>query len=351
MRWTRFWAKNARQARRRRSGITFLLLDLLVCMLLGSIALSQETTLRSQSNLVLIPALVKDRQGGIVYGLQAKDFIVEDDGVEQPARIDEAPEGQPISLVLAIQRGGRASYEFRRMQGLMSMLEPLLRRGKGRFSRVECDSQVEVTRTFTQDASLVEADLRNLQPGDGGAVILDAIDSAVNLLKQEPEERIRERLLISEVRDHGSHRKIDDAVAAIGQSNAVMYALAFSPALSNILDTGRGTNKNEMHNGIDFMDLMYRTVQAMKKNVPSTIAAMTGGEYELFATKKKFEVRMNDFTNHLHSRYLLSFAPKEPHSGLHQIRVRLRGAGDDAVLARTSYWAGGTKQGGLSGCR
>ena len=317
-------------------------------MLLGSIALSQETTLRSQSNVVLIPALVKDRDGGIVYGLQAKDFMVEDDGVEQPARLDEAPDGQPISLVVAIQRGRRAAYEFPRMQGLKSMLDPLFSLGTARVAVVEFDSQVEVTRNFTQDASLVEADLRNLQPGDEGAVILDAIDSSVNLLKQEPEERLRVLLLISEIRDHGSHRKMDDAVAAIGQSNAVMYALAFSPALSNILDTGRGTNKSEMHNGVDFMDLLYRTAQAMKKNVPSTIAAMTGGEYELFATKKKFEVRMNDFTNHLHSRYLLSFAPKEPQPGLHQIRVRLRTQSTSAeggmVLARSSYWAEGTKQ-------
>ena len=118
--------------------------------------------------------------------------------------------------------------------------------------------------------------------------------------------------------------------------------LAFSPALSNILDTGRGTNMNEMHPRIDFLDLAYRTAQALRKNVPSTIASMTGGEYELFATRRKFEVRMNDFTNHLHSRYLLSFAPKSPHPGLHQIRVRLRDARDESVLARSSYWAEGT---------
>ena len=165
----------------------------------------------------------------------------------------------------------------------------------------------------------------------------------MNLLKNEPEDRLRVLLLISETRDHGSHVKIDDAVAAIGQSNAVMYALAFSPALSNILDTGRGTNKNEMHHGVNFLDLAYRTAQAMRKNVPSTIASMTGGEYELFATRKKFEVRMNDFTNHLHSRYLLSFAPKSPHPGLHQIRVRLKDPANGTVLARTSYWAEGTK--------
>jgi VWFA-related protein len=348
MRSMKCWAKTARRDSLRRTGTNFFVLNLLVLMLRGSIALPQETTLRSQSNVVLIPALVKDREGGIVYGLQAKDFIVEDDGLEQPARLDEAPEGQPISLVVAIQRGRPAAYEFPRMRGLKSMLDPLFSLGTARVAVVEFDSKVELTRDFTKDASLVEDDLRNLQPGDGGATILDAVDFSVNLLGQEPKQRLRVLLLISETRDHGSHEKIGDAVAAIGQSNAVMYALAFSPALSNILDTGRGTNRNEMHNGVDIMDLLYRTAQAMKKNVPSTIALMTGGEYALFATRKKFEVRMNDFTNHLHSRYLLSFTPKNPHPGMHQIRVRLRGQSKDAdhgtVLARSSYWAEGTKE-------
>jgi len=300
---------------------------------------AQDTTLRSRSNLVLIPALVKDQQGGIVYGLQAKDFLVEDNGVEQPVRLDDAPESQPISLVLAIQTGRRASYEFARMQGLKTMLGPLLALGTTRVAIVEFGSHAQLTRNFSTDESLIDADLNNLQPGDGGAAILDAVADSINLLKAEPDDRQRVLLLISETRDHGSKEKIDDAVAAIGQANVTMYALAFSPALSNILDTGRGTNKEEMQQGISFLDLAYRTAQAMRKNVPSTIAAMTGGEYELFATRQKFEVRMNDFTNHLHSRYLLSFAPKNPHPGLHQLRVRIKDPQNATVLARTRYWA------------
>ena len=333
------WAKTARRDSLQRARQSFLVLALL-----GSIALAQETTLRSQSSVVLIPALVKDQRGGIVYGLQAKDFIVEDDGVEQAARLDEAPEGQPVSLVVAIQRGRRAYYEFPRMLGLKPMLDPLFSLGTARVALVEFDSEVDLTRNFTKDASLFGDDLRNLQPGDGGATILDAVNYSIGLLKKEPEDRLRILLLISETRDHGSIVKTDDVVAAIGQSNAVMYALAFSPALSNILDTGRGTNKNEEQEGVNLLDLGYRVAQAMRKNIPSTIASMTGGEYELFATRKKFEVRMNDFTNHLHSRYLLSFSPKSPHPGLHQIRVRLNGARDGAVLARSSYWAEGEKQ-------
>ena len=338
------WAKTARRvsvpdASLRRVGTFFLALALL-----GAVAHTQDTTLRTQSNVVLIPALVKDAQGSIVYGLHAKDFIVEDDGVEQAARLDETPEGQPISLVVAIQRGRRAYAELPRMQGLKTMLEPLFALGTARVGLVEFDSQVDLTRNFTKDASLIADDLTSLQPGDDGVKILDAVQYSISLLTKEPEDRLRVLLLISETRDHGSHVKIEDAVAAIGQSNAVMYALAFSPALSNILDTGRGTNKNEEHPTFDILDLAYRTAQAMRKNVPSTIASMTGGEYELFATRKKFEVRMTDFTNHLHSRYLLSFAPQNPHPGLHQIRVRLRAAGDDAVLARSTYWAEGARQ-------
>ena len=332
----RCWKRLARRAELRRSILYMLLPALLI-----SCAASQETTLHTQSNVVLIPALVKNQEGEIVYGLQAKDFVIEDDGVEQSVRLDEpAEESQPISLVIAIQCGRRASYEFPRIQRLNSMLEPIISQGHAKVSVVTFDSQVQALHDFTGNANRITQDLNDLQPGDGGAAILDAVDYSVKLLEKAPQERQRVLLLISETRDHGSNTaKIDDVVAAIGQSNTVIYALAFSPALSNILDTGRGNNKAEMHNGVDFLDLMLRAREAMRKNVPSTIAAMTGGEYELFATRKKFEVRMNDFTNHLHSRYLLSVVPKNPHPGLHQIRVRLRESGSATVLARTSYWA------------
>jgi hypothetical protein len=53
---------------------------------------------------------------------------------------------------------------------------------------------------------------------------------------------------------------------------------------------------------------------------------------------------MIDFTNHVHSRYLLSIEPKNPHAGLHPLQVRLRDAGDRVVLGRSSYWAAGAEK-------
>jgi len=317
-------------------------MHLVLLTLLPGSALSQETTLHSQSNVVVIPALVKSAKGDVVYGLAAKDFIVEDDGVEQAVRLDEVAEGPAVSVVVAIQCGRRANYEFSRIRGLSAMLGPLVEDGHGRVAIVEFDSQVELVQDFTSNPEKTATTLRGLQFGDGGAAILDAVDFSVKLLEKAPKERPRVLLLISETRDHGSQAKVDDVVTEIGLSSTAVYALAFSPTRSNILDTMQGNNLDEMHPTLDFLELAYLAAQAMRKNIPQTVASMTGGEYELFTTRKHFEARMIDFTNHLHSRYLLSIEPKNPHAGLHQIRVRLRDPGDRVVLARSRYWAAGT---------
>jgi len=330
----------ARQDSLRRAGI-HLLLFLLALLCRGAVC--QETTLRSQSNVVVIPALVKSAQGEIVYGLEAKDFVVEDDGVEQVVHLDEAAEGQPVSMVIAIQRGRRADYEFPRMRGLSAMLDPLVAEGHSSVAIVEFDSQVQTAQDFTGSSEKIAWTLKELQPGDGGAAILDAVDYSVKMLENTPKQQQRVLLLISETRDHGSQAKVEDVVAEIGQSSTAVYALTFSPSRSNILDTMRGNNMNEMHPSPDLLAPLIMAAAAMKKNMPKTVAAMTGGEYEMFATGKNFDLRMIDFSNHLHSRYLLSIEPRSPHGGLHQLRVRLRNAGDRTVLARSSYWAAGAK--------
>ncbi len=117
------------------------MVQLLLWALLASGAFSQETTLHTQANVVVIPALVKSAKGEIVYGLAAKDFIVEDDGVEQAVRLDEPAEGQAVSLVVAIQRGRRANYEFPRIRALSTLLGPMLEAGRARVAIVEFDSQ------------------------------------------------------------------------------------------------------------------------------------------------------------------------------------------------------------------
>ena len=317
----------------------FVVLGILPTFLIGDFA-AQEATFSSQSTVVLVPTLVRDARGNAVYGLQSKDFIVEDDGVQQTVHLDEEAESEPISVVVAVQTGRRAMREFPRIRGLGSMLQPVFDQPQSRVALVEFDGKVSLIHDFTHNDGVIHSDLEQLRPGDGGAAILDAVDYSVKLLEQEPKGSQRVLLLISETRDHGTKfAKVDDVIASVGNSNTVIYALPFSPSLSQVLDTERGSNKDEMQAGPDLLAPLMMTAQSMRKNVSKTIAHMTGGEYELFSSCKSFETDMTGFTNHLHSRYLLSFQPQNPHPGLHEIRVHLADPGTSTVLFRNSYWA------------
>jgi VWFA-related protein len=329
----------------------FIRICTLLLLLVNALSAQQEPNVRVQSNVVIVPALVKDAEGHIVYGLNQNDFVIEDDGVEQAVRLDEAAEAAPASVVVAVQTGRRAWREYSRMRGIGPMLTAVFDQLQSRVALVEFDSHVQLVEGFSDDNAAMYKDLKNLQAGDNGAAIRDAVDFSVRLLEQEPADRQRVLLLISENRDHGSHiTKTDEVVAEIGNSNTVVYALAFSPSLSQVLDTERGTNRDEAYWNAppDIIGTLLMARNAMKKNITKAIAEMTGGEYELFATRKGFETRMVDFNNHLHSRYVLSFAPKEPHAGLHRIQVRLKQPlPGTTVLSRGSYWARGmlvTKQ-------
>lgn len=303
---------------------------------------AQEQTLRTQTNLVFVPALVKDAKGKVVYGLQQKDFMIEDDGVQQAVKLDEEPESDPVALVIAIQRGRRARKEYARIRTLHTMLNPIASQRSTEMAVVEFDSRVELIRNFTNNLDWIQSDVETLQEGDNGAAIRDAVSYSVKLLEGMPKTRRRVLLLISETRDHGSKTAtIGDVVTAIGSSNTVVYALAYSPAISEIHDTLNGKNNDEEANAIRIDPVIAIAWNLMKKNTPKEIAAMTGGEYELFQTNRHFQKMMMDFDNNLHSRYLLSFQPSQPRPGLHRIHVRLSNPRGETILARTSYWAPG----------
>jgi VWFA-related protein len=305
-------------------------------------AAPQGPTFNAQANVVLVPTLVRDADGKVVYGLQARDFVIEDDGVEQAPYLDEGAEAEPVSMIVAIQTGRRAWREFGREQGLNSLLSPILDQPGAQIAVLAFDSRLNLERDFTRNGTQIADSLRNLEPGDDGAAILDAVQYSVRLLNQVPEGRQKVLLLMSETRDHGSHfAKIEDVVTLIGNSNTTVYALVFSPTISNILDTERGNNQDKMKGSVDVIALLAQARAATKSNTPKAIASQTGGEYELFASRKRFESRMTDFTNHVHNRHLLSFQPKNPRPGLHQIRVRLKDPADgETVLFRSNYWAG-----------
>jgi hypothetical protein len=77
----------------------------------------------------------------------------------------------------------------------------------------------------------------------------------------------------------------------------------------------------------------------LQRNVPETVAQLTGGEYFHFEDSRSLVSGLLTISNHVPNRYVLSFQPQSPHPGFHAIELRLRDHPGLRVTARSGYWA------------
>lgn len=322
---------------------------------------------RAQSNVVLVPTIVRSREGQTVFGLSAKDFIIEDNGLEQTVTLDETPTGDtapPVSFVLALQLGRSALFHFKKNQdsslndpfyteaerkncrlrkpacpitisGLGTMLDAVIEETHGEVAIVTFDSEVRLFQDFTNDVGPLSARLKALTPGDKGAAILDAVRYSLDLLARRSNRR-HVLLLISEARDHGSRVETsNDVVQRLTLSNTIVYSLAFSSTRAEFLH--RPTDQLGTTNLLNPIGMAF---QGMHKNIAQSLAQLTGGEYLRFKDSRTFEASFSVADDDVRNDYLLKLPTEQPTPGLHTIRVRLRDGRSDVLLsARTAYWA------------
>lgn len=345
----------------------FLTFAVLIGIVLPAAAQEPGSTIRSESNVVLVPTLVRTKAGEIIYGLEAKDFIIEDNGVEQDVTLDDSPEREPVSLVVAIQVGRKASSQFKKrtdlslydrfyteaerkdcrlrkrpcptaIGGLGSMLAEFVEATKGEVALVTFDSLVYRFQDFTENPAVLSERLGKLTPGDNGAAILDAVGYSVRLLDSRPKGNRRILLLISESRDHGSlTTTLPDFLQQLAVSNTLVCSLTFSPLRSGFLEDLRAIPSEEK---FDLLVPLKASIGSLRKNVAAGVTDVMGGENRRFKDRVSFDAAFASVVNDIRGSYLLSFQPRQPKPGPHTIGVRLRDPERDLVLrARTQYWA------------
>ncbi len=299
---------------------------------------SGQPTLRVTTREVLVPTLVEKRNGEVVYGLKAADFILEDNGVPQAVHVQEEMDSAHIALVVAVEQGGASVLEFDKFARLGPLLELFLSDPRSLAALIGFDSTPHLIRDFTQSQDDLNQDLKHLQTGDGRDAILDTVSYAVDLLQTQPKEYRRVLLLISQARDHGSrHTKIAGLIKKIGESDVLVLTVEFSPMTAEILHDTKDSGEDRM---IDPMSALWALVQAFRKNITKEIAQMSGGEYTTFLGDRKFDQRVADEARHARNRYLVTFRPSNPEPGLHSIRVRLHEDIGAHIVARANYWVG-----------
>jgi VWFA-related protein len=371
--------------------IEFLSCVLAFEVLCGACAHAQDVSdstpvLRRDANLVLVPTLIKTSSGEPVFGLTANDFILTDDGIEQKISLEENTDSQPLALVIVVQTGGAGGRRLDSYRRLGPLLDSMVGAVPHRVAVVGFDSAPHIEAEFTPDLNNVAGVMANLQPGNGGAAILDSLGFAVDLLRKQPTSYRRTILSISETLDHGSQSKLQDALRAIGDTNTTIYSLGFSTTKADMkhdadefnsditpapthgclakdqsngsvthpVQVPDGKGNNRAMQTFDCLSLLappllaakmatMAALDGMHRNVPESVARLTGGEYFKFENTRSLERGLITLSNQIPNSYFLSFSPQADSPGLHAIDVRLKERTGLHVDARKSYWADSSK--------
>jgi VWFA-related protein len=374
---------------------------------------SSGAALSTYSTLVQVPALVRSKDGRLVFTLTADDFKLTDDGVPQKLILEDDTGGEPLALVVVIETGGAGAREFNKFDSLVPGLGPMLGSIVGnvphKVAVVTFDSQPTLLQGFTSSIDVAADAIESLRPdcsrqhhlehcaspfaihdealGDNGAAILDSLAFAVDLLRKQPLGYRRAILLVSETLDRGSHTTLDEALRAVSDTNTAIYSIGYSTGKSEAahyasreLPTQPGKPHGNLlslenhhpnppngcmgkdpdpdldasqNRAVQLYDCMTQLApplalakmaaimasDGLKRNVPETVAHLTGGEYFNLTNPKNLERDLATISNHIPNRYVLSFQPQSPHPGLHAISLRLPDYSNVAITARDSYWA------------
>jgi VWFA-related protein len=329
-------------------------LSLVSVLSLASFGQAQEPqqpyTFRANANIVLVPTQVQTKKGEMLYGLKPEQFVLEDNGVAQTIKLDEDTDALGLSLVVVIQCSREAFRQFDNMRGLIAMIDDLTGGAPRQVAVVSYGTEIDLEAEdgdpdFSSDPQKIAHNLAQVQPcEESGAVTLDAVDYANHLFDEDKNTAVsrnrRAILLIGETRDHGSKIKPAQVIANLGRSNTVLDAVSFNPGKTSVLDS---LIHGQMGPGP--LGLLVMAVEALKKNVPHTLASLSGGEYINFTTQKGFDTGVHSLANHIHNYYLLSFQPSgekgEPATpGLHRLTVKIPDYPDAKIRSRLTYYAG-----------
>jgi VWFA-related protein len=318
---------------------------------------SQNVPFRVQTQVVLVPVSVTDKNGRYVDGLTARDFNVRDDGALQQITVDDFDTGlAPISLVIAIQTSGISMPALAKIRKIGGMVAPLVTAPRGEVAIVSFDEQIQWLQDFTREDEKIRQAVKNLKPGSAlrGARMLDAIAEVADHM--HPRKGRKMLLLISETRDRGSKTTVQEALDAMEREGIEVFGAHYSAFATSLTakpwdlpyepppppDPDPSIPPDSYSSGevLGFvMQVIGELARLGNTNVILALTHATGGSDYPFFKERGIEDAIEKLGAEVHSQYMLSFPQRDNTPGPHLIEVSVANRDDVRIRSRRTYWA------------
>jgi Ca-activated chloride channel family protein len=189
------------------------------------------TTLKVTTRLVGISAVVKSKDGEPKEGLSTGDFVLKQDGKEEPLQYCTRGSDLPLSLALMVDTSG-SQETFIGDESLASdvFFESMLGRPQDRAMLVQFDSSVLQLRGMTNSANalhLALSSVRSRGNASQGTLLNDAVFLvSKNALAHETGRKAM--VILSDGGDNGSRRSIAEAIEQAQRGDVQIYSILYS---------------------------------------------------------------------------------------------------------------------------
>ncbi len=274
---------------------------------------TDPTTIRVDSNLVLVPVTVTDNRGKLVSGLLPADFTLLEDGKLQQLQ-SLSRENTPISLGIVVDLSGSMANKLGKTLAAVNEFLNNLEPEDEEFLVTFADTP-EVRVPFTSDQSAIRTTLAGSAPR-GSTALFDAVALAMREMRTAHNDR-KVLFLVSDGGDNHSRYTEHELLNALEEADLQIHAIG-------------------IHDGMAGMD---------EKRGPwilEDLAGTTGGQHHMVRNIGELPAIAARMSLALHDRYLLGYHPTSPgQSGkFRKIEVKVRqpkGANRLSVFARRGY--------------
>lgn len=323
-------------------------------------------------SLVNMPVTVRNERGGMVHNLEASDFHIADNGIEQKIGHFDLG-GDPVSVVILIETSSRILSLLPELRKTGILFTQTVMGPTGEGAVVGFDDAIDKLEDFTTDGNAIENTVAQLQTGTSGLRLYDAMAVGVEMLSDRPQPtrekpgRRRVLLVISEAKDSGSETKLGEVLRKAQLANVTIYTVGLSTTRAEfsgqqerngptpIAPPGISTmpgppgtaptpavQEATGGGGADLKALAIWAVQHIKDEVkdrPLEVATVgTGGAYYSTYKDRSIERAIDEIGGELHSQYIISYAPTDGSDlGYHEIKVDVDQKGL-TVRARPGYY-------------
>ncbi len=275
-----------------------------------------QTTFKSEVNLVNVYVTVVNQHGAPVGGLTKDNFALTEDGVPQKISVFTKESELPLSIAVAIDTSLSTRKDIHlELESAKRFIHELVR-AQDSVALYQFDAYVDRVQDFTNNLHKVDAAIGSIRVGTATA-LYDAIYLAARDLAKRQGRKVL--VVITDGDDTFSKVEYADALRSAQQSEAIVYPIIVTPVTS---DAGRNTGGEHA--------LMQ-------------MAGDTGGKYYYAFSVEQLDQAFKQVSDELRTQYLLGYYPRKrvEDSDFRKIDVTLVGdaAGKDySARHRTGYY-------------